>query len=53
VTDPTPHIHFPGTARAALTFYAAIFGGQVELNTLADFGRTDGPGEAIAHGLLR
>lgn len=49
---PTPYLHFPGTARQALTFYAGVFGGDVELHTLADFGRTDGPGEAIAHGYL-
>ncbi len=50
--DPTPYIHFPGTARAALTFYREVFGGEVEMFTLSDFNRTDGPPEAIAHGSL-
>jgi PhnB protein len=49
---PTPYLFFPGTARAALTFYAGVFGGTIELHTLADFGRDDGPPEAIAHGVL-
>lgn len=49
---PTPYVHFPGTARDALAFYAGVFGGEVELNTFAEFGRTDGPGDAVAHGGL-
>lgn len=48
----TPYIHFPGTARGALSFYADVFGGTVQLHTFAEFGRTDGPAEAIAHGYL-
>jgi PhnB protein len=50
---PTPYILFPGTAREALTFYAEVFGGQAELHTFAEFDRSDGPAEAIAHGGLR
>lgn len=49
---PTPYIHFPGTARAALSFYAEVFGGRAELHSFAEFNRTDGPDTAIAHGLL-
>ena len=52
MASPTPYIHFPGTAREALTFYADVFGGSAELNTFADFGRTDGPADAVAHGML-
>lgn len=52
-TSPTPYIHFPGTAREALTFYAAVFGGSVQLHTFQEFSRTDGPAEAIAHGYLK
>ena len=52
MTDPTPYLHLPGTAREALTFYGAVFGCEVQLNTFEDFGRTDGPGDAIAHGSL-
>jgi PhnB protein len=53
MSDPTPYIHFPGTAREALTFYGDVFGCAVELNTFAEFNRTDGPADAIAHGGLR
>lgn len=53
MTSPTPYLHFPGTARDALRFYADVFGGELNLNTFADFGREDGPGSAIAHGELR
>lgn len=49
---PAPYIHFPGTAREALTFYADVFGGEPHLHTLAEFNRTDGPADAIAHGYL-
>ena len=52
MSDPTPYIHFPGTARAALTFYGDVFGGEVQMFTLGDFNRTDGPLDAIAHGSL-
>jgi PhnB protein len=52
MTAPTPYVHFPGTARAALTFYSDVFGGTVALHTLAEFGRTDGAADAIAHGYL-
>jgi PhnB protein len=52
VTDPTPYLHFAGTARDALTFYGEVFGCAVRLHTFAEFGRTDGPVDAIAHGYL-
>jgi PhnB protein len=52
MTSPTPYVHFPGTAREALTFYADVFGCAAELHTFAEFGRTDGPADAIAHGYL-
>ena len=45
-----PYLHFDGTARDALTFYHQVFGGELTLHTFADFGRTDGPADAIAHG---
>jgi PhnB protein len=43
---------FPGTAREALTFYGDVFGATVELHTFHDFHRTDGPPEAVAHGIV-
>jgi PhnB protein len=49
---PKPYLHFPGTAREALTFYQGVFGGDLVLNTFGEFGRDDGPPEAIAHGML-
>jgi len=52
MTDPKPYLHFPGTAREALTFYGDVFGCSVELHTFAEFNRTDGPADAIAHGYL-
>ena len=52
MTHPTPYLHLPGTAREALTFYGDVFGCDVTLHTFADFGRTDGPAGAIAHGYL-
>jgi len=52
MTDLTPYVHFPGTAREALTFYGDVFGGSVQLHTFEEFGRTDGPADAIAHGYL-
>lgn len=53
MTGLTPYLTFPGTAREALTFYQKVFGGELVLNTLADFGREDGPANAIAHGMLQ
>lgn len=52
MTGLTPYLHFAGTAKDALAFYADVFGGSVTSNTFGDFGRTDGPAEAIAHGYL-
>ncbi len=52
MTAPIPYIHFPGTAREALTFYADVFGCDVRRYSFGDFNRTDGPVDAIAHGGL-
>ena len=52
MTDPTPYLHLPGTARQALTLYGSVFGCDVQMHTFAEFGRTDGPADAIAHGYL-
>jgi PhnB protein len=52
MTDPTPYLHFPGTAGDALAFYGEVFGCSVQLHTFAEFNRTDGPADAIAHGYL-
>jgi PhnB protein len=49
---PTPYLYFDGVAADALRFYQDVFGGELALHTFADFGREDGPGNAIAHGIL-
>jgi PhnB protein len=49
---PSLYLHLPGTAAEALEFYRGVFGGAVEQHTFAQFERTDGPGSAIAHGVL-
>jgi PhnB protein len=53
MTGLTPYLHFDGSAREALTFYRDVFDGELVLNTFADFGRADGPDDAIAHGMLQ
>jgi PhnB protein len=52
MTELAPYLHLPGTAREALTFYAAVFGAPVQLHSFEELGRTDGPADAIAHGYL-
>ena len=52
MTAPTPYVHFPGTARDALTFYGEVFGCAVQLHSFAEFDRTDGPADFVAHGSL-
>jgi PhnB protein len=47
-----PYVFLPGRAREALSFYADVFGCSSRMHTLEDFGRTDGPPGAIAHGEL-
>ena len=52
MTAPTPYLHLPGTAHDALTSYAEVFGGRVVVHSFAEFGRADGPADAVAHGQL-
>ncbi len=52
MTAPTPYLHLAGAARDALTFYGGVFGCAVQLHTFEEFGRSDGPADAIAHGYL-
>src|SRR5574337_837484 len=40
----TPHLHFDGTARDAMQFYAGVFGGDIDFHTFAEIGC----GEAVA-----
>ena len=53
MTAPQIYVSFPGTAREALSFYADVFGGELFLHSYEDFGRKDGPPDAIAHGVLK
>lgn len=52
MTAPKLYLTFPGTTRAALGFYAEVFGGELSLHSYEEFGRQDGPADAIAHGVL-
>lgn len=52
VTGPSPYFQFAGTARQALEHWRGVFGGEVRIATYADFSRTDGPADAVAHGQL-
>jgi PhnB protein len=52
MTGATAYFQFPGTARDALERYQQIFGGDLKIWTYGEFGRTDGPADAVAHGAL-
>ncbi len=52
MSGPILYLTFAGNAREALGFYAGVFGGDLHLNTYADFSRSEGPADAIAHGVL-
>lgn len=49
-----PYINFMGDARQALTFYQDVFGGELALQTYAEFGAAEDPQDArrIMHGRL-
>lgn len=52
-----PYLNFDGNARQAMEFYQGVFGGELELNTYAEFappGEADGApeGDKIMHGML-
>ena len=48
-----PYLSFPGTARAALDFYAQVLGGTPDINTYGEFGQDAGPdSDKIMHGQL-
>ncbi len=48
-----PYISFDGTARRALEFYKSVFGGDLAMNTFAEFGQADAPNsDNIMHGTL-
>ncbi|HEX4661074.1 MAG TPA: VOC family protein [Streptosporangiaceae bacterium] len=48
-----PYLNFNGNARQALEFYTSVFGGNLALNTFADFGAQGSPdADRIMHGQL-
>ena len=48
-----PYLNFNGNARQALEFYQSVFGGDLNLNTFADFGAAGTPdADKIMHGQL-
>ena len=51
----TPHLNFRGDARAALDFYATVFGGEPQVSTYADAGApADAPGaEQVVFGQVQ
>ncbi|MDP4333120.1 VOC family protein [Curtobacterium sp. A7_M15] len=52
VNGPAPYFQFDGTALQALGRWQDVFGGELRIATFADFSRTDGPADAVAHGEL-
>ncbi len=49
-----PYLNFRDNARKAMDFYQSVFGGELVLNTFADFQASDDPAESdkIMHGML-
>jgi PhnB protein len=50
-----PYLNFRGTAREALEFYHAVFGGDLTVSSFADLGATDVPEtdrDQVMHGQL-
>ncbi|GGO45942.1 VOC family protein [Streptomyces lasiicapitis] len=44
--NAVPHLNFRGDARAALTFYQSVFGGEAVMVTYKDAGNVQEPSEA-------
>jgi PhnB protein len=48
-----PYLNFNGNARQAMEFYASVFGGDLTLNTFAQYGAAGGSdADRIMHSLL-
>jgi PhnB protein len=47
-----PYITFAGDARQAMEFYQSALGGELAVNTFADFGNTGPEGDKIMHAQL-
>ncbi len=42
-TRLNPYVNFRGTAREAMTFYQSVFGGELDVNSFAEFGGMGAP----------
>ena len=48
-----PYLSFPGSARDAMQFYQAVFGGTLVVNTFGEFGNQDAAvADKIMHAML-
>jgi PhnB protein len=49
-----PYLSFRDNAREAMEFYRTVFGGTLDMNTFAEFGASEDPGEddKIMHAML-
>jgi PhnB protein len=47
-----PYLNFNGNARQAMEFYAAVFGGDLVLNTFGQYGMQGPDADRIMHGQL-
>lgn len=49
-----PYLSFKDEAREAMQFYQSVFGGELAVNTFADFGMAEDPAEAdkVMHSML-
>lgn len=53
MTGLVPYLKFDGRAREALTFYRDVFGGELEIHTVAEMGASGTVPDAVAHGMLQ
>ena len=52
-TRLNPYLNFRDTTRQAMEFYRDVFGGELTMNTFAEFGQADTPNaDNIMHGSL-
>jgi PhnB protein len=47
-----PYLNFNGNARQAMEFYQSVFGGELRMNTFAEFGNPGPDGDRIMHAQL-
>lgn len=52
-TRLNPYLHFTGTAREAIAFYASVFGGEPTISTFGEYGLGDDTvADRVMHGQL-